>query len=57
MNRGRHRKKKIIRKITHESLIKCLKQIMSNSFYGVNDNTYHYDFRPYFFMNNEQRKT
>ena len=57
MNRGRHRKKKIIRKVTVEDLTECLKQIRSNSFYGVNDNTYHYGFRPYFFMNDEQRKT
>ena len=57
MNRGRHKKKKIIQKITHESLIECLKQIMSDSFYGVSNNTHYYDFRPYFFMNDEQRKT
>lgn len=57
MNRGRHRKKKIIQKITHENLIECLKHIMRNSSYGVNNNTYYYDFRPYFFMNDEQRKT
>ena len=57
MNRGRHRKKKIIQKITHEDLTECLKQLMRNSSYGVNNNTYHYDFRPCFFMDNEQRKT
>lgn len=57
MNRGRHKKKKIIQKITHEGLMECLKQIMNNPFYGVSNNTYYYDFLPYFFMTDEQRKT
>lgn len=57
MNRGRHRKKKIIQTITNEDLIECLKQMTSDSLYGVSNNTIYYDFRSYFFTDYEQRKT
>lgn len=46
MNRGRHRKKKIIQKLTYEDLIKYINQ-MTNAQYWSN---------PYFLIN-EQRKT
>jgi hypothetical protein len=52
MNRGRHKKKKIIQKITYEDLIAHLKRITNNSFYGVNNNT-QYHFNPYFSINEQ----
>lgn len=52
MNRGRHRKKKIIQKITYEDLIKCLKQMTNNSFYSISNNT-QYHFNPYFSINEQ----
>lgn len=51
-NRGRHKKKKIIQKITYEDLIECLKQMSNNPFYGVSNNT-QYHFNPYFLINEQ----
>ena len=56
MNRGRHRKKKIIRKLTYEDLINCI-NLMKNddTFYNFKNNAPNY-FNPHLLIN-EQRKT
>lgn len=56
MNRGRHRKKKIIQKITIEDLINCMNSIKKDyTFFNSRSNTPHW-FNPYFSIN-EQRET
>lgn len=55
-NRGRHRKKKIIQKITIEDLINCINSMKNDyTFFNFKSNT-QYQFSPYFSIN-EQRKT
>jgi hypothetical protein len=56
MNRGRHRKKKIIQKITVEDLINCINSMKNDyTFFNFKNNTPG-QFNPYFLIN-EQRKT
>lgn len=59
MNRGRHRKKKIIQKITVEDLINCI-NLMKNdgTFLNFKSNPQN-QFNPYFLLSltDEQRKT
>ena len=56
MNRGRHKKKKIIQKLTYEDLINCINSIKNdNTYFNFKNNT-QYWFSPYFSIN-EQRKT
>ena len=56
MNRGRHRKKKIIQKIAVEDLINRINSIKNDyTFYNPRNSTPHW-FNPYFSIN-EQRKT
>lgn len=56
MNRGRHRKKKIIQKLTIEDLINCINSMTNDyTFYDSKSNV-PYCFNPYFLIN-EQRKT
>lgn len=55
-NRGRHRKKKIIQKLTYEDLIKCINQMTNdNMFFNFKSNVQRWS-NPYFLIN-EQRKT
>jgi hypothetical protein len=56
MNRGRHRKKKIIQKITVENLINYINSMKNDyTFFNFKSNTPHW-FNPYF-STNEQRET
>ena len=56
MNRGRHRKKKIIQKITLEDLMDRINSMKNDyTFYNFKNNPPHL-FNPYFSIN-EQRKT
>lgn len=56
MNRGRHRKKKIIQKLTVKDLINYINSMKNDyTFCDFKSNT-PYQFNPYFLIN-EQRKT
>lgn len=56
MNRGRHKKKKIIRKATYEDILNYINSIEGHdAFFNFKNNT-QYWFNPYFLMN-EQRTT
>ena len=56
MNRGRHRKKKIIRKATCEDILNYINSMEGyDTFFNFKNNT-QYWFNPYFLMN-EQRET
>lgn len=56
MNRGRHRKKKIIQKLTYEDLIKYINQMTNDDmFFNFKSNAQCWS-NPYFLIN-EQRKT
>ena len=56
MNRGRHKKKKIIQKLTIEDLINCINSMTNDyTFYNFKNNAPHC-FNPYFLIN-EQRET
>ena len=53
MNRGRHRKKKIIQKITYEELINCINSMKNDyTFFNFKSNTQH-QFNPYFLINEQ----
>lgn len=55
MNRGRHRKKKIIQKLTYEDLINCINQMKNDDTYFNFKSSTRYWFSPYF-LTDEQRK-
>ena len=56
MNRGRHKKKKIVQKLTLKDLMNCINSMKNDyTFYNLKSNTPHL-FNPYFLIN-EQRKT
>lgn len=53
MNRGRHKKKKIIQKITYKDLINCINSMKNaDTFYNFESNT-KFCFNPYFLINEQ----